>query len=124
MADMIPRTQKVKLGDLTFKVDYSKSKKQLDDKYPWEEGDTDKTTLGVFDADEQKIYIASDIGRLRQLRTLVHEVAEGINEISELELEDNHTKIVSLENMLISFVMNNKALIRKMWKEFDGGTSN
>lgn len=115
-----PKTLKVKLGSFVFPVDYSKTREELDKKCGVES--EDKHIVGLFEPDEQKIYIASDLKGPRQLRVLIHEVVEGFNEILELELDSNHAKIVSLENMLISFLVDNKALVKKVWKEFDGRT--
>lgn len=116
--------KKVKIGDFVLPIDYKLTKEQLNVKYPFDEEDANLDTLGVYDPDEQKIYIASDIGQPRKLRTLLHECTEAMVELGELGLEDNHTKIVALENFLLSLIVNNKSLIRKIWKEFNGSTDN
>lgn len=108
--------KKIKINDLVFPVDYTLNSADLDTKYP-DEADT--TTIGVYDADEQKIFIAKDIGYKRKLRVLLHECIEAINDCAELCLQDNHAKIVGLENATLSFILNNREFIQLLWKEAD-----
>lgn len=102
------------IAPLTLKVSYDNSVQELtQERASDEELEKNMQILGAYDPNCHTIFIGNNLNEENKIRTLTHEIVEGINEICELDL-DNHTKIVALENAILGLVLNNKELITRI----------
>ncbi len=79
----------------------------------------DMEILGAYDPNDEKIYIAKFLTTKQSYRTLLHECIELINSMCEIGIDDNHVKIVSLENAFLSLILDNKDFIKALYKAFE-----
>lgn len=65
---------------------------------------------GLWDPRTHTIYVAKDVSKETQKQILIHEIAEAIAYMAELDYE-NHDKILLLEQFLTMLLTNNDALL-------------
>lgn len=97
-------------------VDMTMTSSNLKNKFSYD-GDTE--ILGAYDPNKEKIYIAKFLNSKQSYRTLLHECVELMNDMCEIGLDDSHIKIVSVENAILSLILDNQDFIKSLYKAFE-----
>jgi hypothetical protein len=116
--------KQVVLGQVAIKIDSLKTfdeimkilKKETPDSY-----DEDEIVYGMWMQHMHKIFVSKELSPLLKQQTLIHEIAEAMNDLGEFNFK-SHDKILLLESFIMNLILNNRKLIKDIWKESDNAT--